>query len=734
MRIGNVLWYAAYMSQGDLAGQSIITASASSSGDNYEEPKIIYPRYGYFQYKENRSDGITIVKYTGSEKDVIIPDMIAEKPVTEVGVSSFSKKDNVETVTIPDTVTNISPGAFRNCPNLKTVNIPDSVRSIGYAAFEGCSSLETVVIPEGATWINENAFYNCSSLTSVTMPSTIQHIGKNAFRGCSKLTDIAITDGLKSIRDYAFCGCEGLTEITIPGGVTNIGSHAFDGCTGLTQVEISDGVTSIGDGAFTYCKNITELVIPDTVKSLGCGVFVNCESLTSMTIPDTVTRLENSLFYNCTNLEEITLPDSVAYMGRAVFAGTKWLENKKAEEPIVVINGKLINPEDLEGDVVLPDGLRSIDDKVFENWNESIKITSITIPASVTSIGKYAFCRCYPLTSVTILGTDTIIDNYAFMGCRNITILDLSDGVKSVGGYAFADCDKLKIATLPGSLTQIGYRAFGYSDLGSQYFSDFKVWCTKDSAGEKYAKDHKLDYEYYDCTVQTSHIHRLNYVNAIEPTFEHDGNIEYWYCTSCKKYYSDENAKNIIDKYSTRLRQYDRSNPYIYYESQDKRVLLSWSEADLAEEYAVVGYKNDKWCLIKTCLADQHTCYISNLVPDTRYKVCVLTKRDGKWCKDYSNAQEVTPISYYPSVYCEKNLAKKKLSISWDEVKNAEKYAAVVYQNNKWVPVKQLPRDVHKWYTPQLASGTYRIAVAAKVDGKWVTEKIFTKSKTITIE
>ena len=48
----------------------------------------------------------------------------------------------------------------------------------------------------------------------------------------------------------------------------------------------------------------------------------------------------------------------------------------------------------------------------------------------------------------------------------------------------------------------------------------------------------------------TEHEHTLVHVPAKEPTFEEDGNIEYWYCTECGQYFADANGTKLIDKYS----------------------------------------------------------------------------------------------------------------------------------------------------------------------------------------
>ena len=71
------------------------------------------------------------------------------------------------------------------------------------------------------------------------------------------------------------------------------------------------------------------------------------------------------------------------------------------------------------GSVVIPDTINgtivtAIGDQAFMYYNYNISITSITIPATVDSIGMLAFCLQEDLTNVTFLGTCTEIDSSAF--------------------------------------------------------------------------------------------------------------------------------------------------------------------------------------------------------------------------------------------------------------------------------------------------------------------------------
>lgn len=153
-----------------------------------------------------------LIKYQGSEKDVVIP-----RGITSIGRSAFRYNIMMRTVAIPDTVEEIGKEAFWGCRYLESVIIPDSVTIIGEAAFDGCCDLKSVIIPEGVTSIESSVFFFCSSLTKVVIPKNITSIGEGAFYGCENLTSVEFQGKSTSVARYAFKGCN-LKSIILPEG------------------------------------------------------------------------------------------------------------------------------------------------------------------------------------------------------------------------------------------------------------------------------------------------------------------------------------------------------------------------------------------------------------------------------------------------------------------------------------------------------------------------------------
>lgn len=273
-----------------LSNLSVVTAKAEQNEE--------------FEYLVNNGE-VSIVKYIGHNKNVIIPSTIKNIVVTEILNDAFNDKKEIITIQIPTTVTKIMPKAFYLCSNIDeinvegnnsvysseegvlyskdktilvtfpegkgTVNMLESVVEIGSYAFADCGKLESVQFPEGLKTIGEGAFENCTHLYRVKIPEGVISIGAGAFENCSYLFDVNFPKGLKSINEGTF-STTSLSNVEIPNGVTSIGANAFKGCTKLGSIKIPDSVTSIDSGAFLFTY-LDSIEIPSSVTYIGEYVF-----------------------------------------------------------------------------------------------------------------------------------------------------------------------------------------------------------------------------------------------------------------------------------------------------------------------------------------------------------------------------------------------------------------------------------------------------------------------------
>ena len=124
-------------------------------------------------------------------------------------------------------------------------------------------------------------------------------------------------------------------------------------------------------------------------------------------------------------------------------------------------------------------------------------LTSLTLPAGITSIGSSAFEGCSGLTSLTLPAGITSIGDYAFWRCSGLTSLTLPAGITSIGEGAFLDCSGLTSLTLHDGITSIGSSAF-------QWCSGLKEvrFCINDNLDTYLTKGHPYIYIDVDCGIK----------------------------------------------------------------------------------------------------------------------------------------------------------------------------------------------------------------------------------------
>lgn len=91
------------------------------------------PSHSSFKYElTDDLEGVRITEYHGDDIHILIPEKIEEMPVRELGGSLFSRKDNIETVIIPDTVQSIGDRLFDGCSRLKNVRLSTAITDIPF--------------------------------------------------------------------------------------------------------------------------------------------------------------------------------------------------------------------------------------------------------------------------------------------------------------------------------------------------------------------------------------------------------------------------------------------------------------------------------------------------------------------------------------------------------------------------------------------------------------------------
>ena len=348
--------------------------------------------------------------YTPTEVSVTIPEYsdytVTWNPNTGKGIVSSSKAitkmysmfNNCSTITrveLPKTIKSVS--GFTNCTALKAITLPEGTEDIG--GFSG-SGLESIVIPNSVTSIGASAFYNCTNLKSVTLPENenFTAIRNETFYNCTALTECVVPSSVTLMEEEVFKNCTSLRNLVLPEGLEEIKTRAFTNCA-FESLNLPSTLLYIPAECCLNCKNLKHITITEGIPSIYSGALKGCTSLESVTLTSTVTEIDSYVFTDCTALTRVNIP-SLEY----------WLNLKNGADRVFYltdINGQYLNvglyiSGELLEDVVIPDSVTAIGERVFTNYD---RLKSITIPSSVTEIGTETFLNCSNLTAVRCKGT-----------------------------------------------------------------------------------------------------------------------------------------------------------------------------------------------------------------------------------------------------------------------------------------------------------------------------------------
>ena len=446
-----------------------LSAVTAFAADTSTDPEAIVGDYKY-AYTVNAENGTaTITKFLGpvdpannGPYDIEIPTELDHHPVTGLGEYSFSGTYS------PDHQTNHNLISF--CNQIQSVTIPESVTSIGKSAFEHCSKLDSLTIKGVATSIGAYAFASCTSLTSLSLVGNFQTIGEQAFAYCG-MTSLTTDADITSIGEYAFSHCTSLTSLSLTGSVQTIGYQAFACCTSLTSLSLTGNVQKIGDYAFYSCSSLKTVTLPKSLTSIGAYAFDSCTSLDSIEIPGTVTEIGDFAFH-LSGLTSVKIDEGVQSTGVHMFYDC---------DNLATVN--------------LPESLTTIAKGSFAFCSD---LNHVKIPARVTCIGDGAFSHCTSLSEITLQDEVKTIGADAFLSCQELTSITLPDSVTDIGKEAFGHCSKLESITIPKNVTTIKSDTFDFCfnlksitlPAGLTSFQDDLSTCT---AGYFYATDYKKD-------------------------------------------------------------------------------------------------------------------------------------------------------------------------------------------------------------------------------------------------
>lgn len=133
----------------------------------------------------NTSQKVTLVEYTGTDTDLVIPE-----GVQVIGESALLL-GNFESITFPSTLEIIGWNALYNNDKLTSVTLPEGLLIIDGSAFQDCYGLEFLTLPQSLRGMT-TASFGGTALTSVRLPENMEYLSVGIFKESQNLQVVEV--------------------------------------------------------------------------------------------------------------------------------------------------------------------------------------------------------------------------------------------------------------------------------------------------------------------------------------------------------------------------------------------------------------------------------------------------------------------------------------------------------------------------------------------------------------
>lgn len=214
----------------------------------------------------------------------------------EVAVTQFFASSAGEDVVIPATVTCEGDGQTY------------AVTEIGDRVFYMREDINSITLPDTIQVVGDGAMCNVSYLASLTVPHSLTRVGDFGFGNAGAALDAPEWTGPDTL--------------VIPGTLRDWGVTTFGGYKAKTLI-VEEGVTELGHSAFSGMTNVTNAVLPVSLKRMGGQSMFHLYNLTELSLPEGLEYIGETAL-SATPIQNLEIPTSVSFIGDQAFNGTKW--------------------------------------------------------------------------------------------------------------------------------------------------------------------------------------------------------------------------------------------------------------------------------------------------------------------------------------------------------------------------------------------------------------------------